>query len=81
MEKRILQRQLIESSIYYASERRRVRKMRTNVVLVFMIVGVCVSTRFMSQSTVSEVNESTRRHNLGMPPHQLTSKFDRTQIA
>jgi hypothetical protein len=81
MEKRILQRQLAESSIYYASERRRYRKLKTNIFLACMIAGVCVSIRLSEKTAISEVNDSTRQMNLNIPTQKLIHKFNRSQVA
>jgi hypothetical protein len=81
MEKKLLQRELAESSVYYAGERRKHQKLKTNVVLVVSILIIAVSLRFTKDSTNSNINESTNQQYFDIPPHQLDSNFKLSRIA
>lgn len=81
MEKKLLQRQLVESSLYYASERKKYKKLKTNVFLAMTIVGLAVSIRLTYNASKSDINESTKQLYFDSPPHQLGSKFKLSQIA
>jgi hypothetical protein len=82
MEHKLLQRQLMESSIYYASEQRRYRKLKTNVFLTVTIVGIAISLRLTNNPSISNINDSTRQQQyFDIPPHQAGSRFKLAQIA
>ncbi|MES2810766.1 MAG: hypothetical protein V4619_19175 [Bacteroidota bacterium] len=81
MEKKLLQRQLVESSIYFADESRKSRLTKVNVLLALVIVFLSLSIRLTERSSVTEVNDSTTQQYLDIQSRQVISKFNRSQIA
>ena len=80
MEKQLLQRQQVESLIYYANERQKQRKIKTNLLLAVSILGLCVVIRLESNS-VPKVNESTNQQYLDIPSKQMVTSFSHSQLA
>jgi hypothetical protein len=81
MENKFLQRQMAESTLYYLSERRRYKKIKTNIFLVVSILGISISVRLKNDSPNSNINESTNQQYFDIPPHQVSSRFNLSQIA
>jgi hypothetical protein len=81
MEEKLLQRQLAESSLYYASERRKYKKLRANIFLSISILGICITIRLTNSPSPSNINESTKQQYFDIPPHQVASRFKLSQIA
>ncbi|MCC8426253.1 hypothetical protein [Mucilaginibacter sp. UR6-11] len=81
MEKRLLQRQQLESAFYYADEREKYKKIKTNLLLVIAIVTLCISMRLSPKIPNSTSNESTKQRYFDVPSRQMLSNFSYTRVA
>jgi hypothetical protein len=81
MEKKLLQRQLVESTIYFAAEEKKSRITKVNVLLASVIVFLSLSIRFTEKNSISEVNDSTTQQYLDVPSHNAVTNFNLSQMA